>query len=220
MVECGLSPVTYNELQQRIATRLNRPDLLLPVAPALTAVIPDLVQDRILYYQKALYAPSEVLDYSITTIPSQSIYFLSTGMQALFRVRLLLVNIWIPLTRVDFYSDILMADVLSPPFITLPSYWATYGQTIRLYPTPNLPYPIEIMGNASPPAPVNPNDDDFWTEEAATLIIEAACADICRLVLNDEERANRHQLAVGREQHSLLEWSQRLRGPTQIRPWL
>ena len=210
--------MTYADLQQSVATRLNRPDFLAAVPPSTQAVIPTFIQDRILYYQKALYAPSELLDYSITTIQGQSIYVLPLGMQALFRVRFLLGSIWVPLARVERYDDLLQVDVVNPPILTLPSLWATYGQTLRLYPTPVQAYPIEIMGNGAPPAPVLDTDDNFWTEEAATLIIKASAAEICSDVINNPTRAAVFAGGARIEAHSLLEYTQRLRGPTFIQP--
>jgi hypothetical protein len=217
--------MNYGDLLQNIAMRLNRPDLLAVVPPATQAVIPTFVQDRIAFYQKALYSPSEQLDYSITCIPNQSIYAfenypLLKGVQWIAGVRLLLNNIWIPLSHVDWYSDLLAADVLQPAFVSLPSYWATYGETIRFYPNPDQSYPIELQACLSPPAPVAPTDVSFWTEKAATLIIEAACSDICAAVLNDDERAARHALLTKREADSLQSWTVRLRGASQVRPYL
>lgn len=223
--------MTYLELKQNIAyQRLNRPDLLTPIPPSPAAIIPTYVLDRIGYYQKACFQPSEQLDYSITAIPGQSTYSLRTypnlkATQNIVKIRLLLNTIWIPLTRVDWYQDILDADVLNPPFQTIPSYWATYNATIRLYPTPNLPYPLELMSNLSPPAPVADTDVNFWTAEvdengAASLIIRSACAEICREFLNDIPRAEQFQFGVAREAQSLFDLTGRMRGPSQTRPYL
>jgi hypothetical protein len=216
--------MTYGELKQQVATRLNRPDLLTAVPPSTVAIIPSMVADRIRFYQKALYAPSETLDYSITCIPGQSIYPFApypslVNVQSVLNVRLLL-GVWIPLTRAPWYEELLAVDVVNPPFQTLPAYWATYGETLRLYPTPGQPYPLELMVSAAPPEPVNDSATNFWTDKAATLLIEATCADICRLVLNDEARATQHQWATEREAKSLRDYTARLRGPFMIQPHL
>ncbi len=212
--------MNYGELKQRVSDRLNRPDLLLPIPPntdPLAAPIPQFVQDRILFYQKALYAPSDQLDYSITTIPSQSIYMIPDGQHSITGIRFLLTNIWIPLVRANWYQDILEADVLQPPFITLPAYFAQKGQTIRLYPTPAFALPLEINGNNSPPAPQQDTDENYWTQEAQTLIIEATCADLLRLHINDPAAADQHEAVVTREAHAQVLYTQRLKGPAQIR---
>lgn len=217
--------MNYGDLKQSISTRLNRPDLLTPIPPSTQAIIPTLVQDRILFLQKKLYSPSEQLDYSITCIPHQGIYNLQTSVypslnnvQTIFYVRLLYGSVWRPLTRVDWYTDLLDSDVLQPAFVSLPSYWATYGQTLRLYPQPDNPYPLELTCSTAPPAPVADTDTNFWTDQGQTAVIESVCADICRLVLNDDARATQHEFASQREMHELLTYTQRLRGPARIRP--
>lgn len=210
----------YTGLQESVATRLNRSDLLTAVLPSTQAIISTIIQDRILYYQRLLYSPSQQQNYDITTIQSQNTYMLPQGTQSITMVRLLLGGIWRPLWRVDWFEDILAVDLPNPPFITLPSYWCTFGQAIRFYPTPNIAYPIELVGTFAIPAPVNPTDINWWTTEAQTLIIEAACADICRLYINDEARANAHQAAANREHDSLKTYTRRLRGPSQARAYL
>ena len=212
--------MTYAELLQSVATRLNRFDLLTPVPPSSEAVIPSFIQDRVLFYQRALYSPAEQLNYDLTCIPSQNTYMLPPGTQAVHYVRLLQGSIWIPLRRADWYQTILNVDALNPPFITLPYVYATYGQAIRLYPTPAFPYPLELMVDAAVPAPVNDADVNWWTSEAQTLVAEAACADICRAVLNDLPRAEEHEKLAAREHQSLKSFTQRLRGPSQISPYL
>ena len=219
--------MTLADLKQSIATRLNRPDLLTPIAPSTQAVIPTFINDRILYLQKKLYSPSEQLDYSIVCIPGQGIYSLQSpiypalnNVQTIFYVRLLYGSVWRPLQRVDWYTDILDSDVLQPAFVSLPSYFSTFGQTLRLYPQPDNAYPLEICGNIAPPAPVKDTDSNFWTDQAQTAVIEAVCCDICRLVLNDDARASQHEFASQREQHELLAYTQRLRGPARVRMWI
>lgn len=218
--------MNYLQLQQQVAAWLNRPDLLVPVAPAITSAIYDFTQDRIFYWQKALYSPSEQLNYDITTIPHQSEYAFNAypglrGLQCVLFVRLLQgTQIWIPLSRVHWYNEILLADVLAPSFVSLPSYWATYGQTLRLYPTPNDNYPLELMCNAGPPAPIADTDDNFWTSDASALIIRSTCAEICAQYLNDLPRAEIFMQSTQREADSLKNYTMRLRGPSYVRPYL
>jgi len=217
--------MTLGELKENIATRLNRPDLLTAVSPSTIAIIPMFVSDRIRYYQKSLWTPSEVLDLSVTTIPSQNTYAFAqypnlVGTQWINNIYLLQGSIWIPLARTDWFSDILEADVLEPPFVSLPSWWSVYGPAFRLYPTPSAPYPLKIECCLSPPEPAADDKSNFWTEEAATCIIEAVCADICRLTLNDDARATAHQWAAQREADSLTQKTRRLRGPATVRAWI
>lgn len=207
----------YSELLERVALDLgNRQDLLAPVPPSTVAVIPSKVQGRIRYYQKALFSPSNQLDYSITTIRAQSIYKIPKGNQSIAGIRLLLGNIWLRLSW-RRYDVILNMDAINPPFITLPSLYAQRGLTFRLFPTPDRAYPLELLVNDSPPPPVDATDENFWTDEgpqgASTLIIAAACADICRRPLNDQAKAAAFDGVVARETLSLMEQDQRLAGP-------
>ncbi len=220
-------------LQQRVAGELNRFDLLQPLPPDPFPVIPTYIDDRIGFYQKALFSPSNQLDYSITCIPGQSTYPIPRGLQSIVHVRLLLNGmqgtlgsggVWLPLPR-KRYEYILNNDILSPAFQTLPWCYAQYGDTIRIFATPDNAYPLELMCNESPPAPEAPTDENYWTDDgprgAATLIILSACADICRRVIHDFERADQYQaLVTARESPSLQEVSQRLEGPMAVEGYL
>lgn len=207
--------MNYGQLKAAVQQRLlQRTDLS-------ATVIPGFVQDRILYYQKALYAPSEQLDYSVSLITGQSIYPLPVGTQTVLGARFLLGGtIWIPMVRAPWLKDVLAADVLNPPFESVPTYYCPMGQTLRIYPTPVTVYPLELYINASPPAPVLDTDENWWTREAQTLIIEATCADICRLYLNDDEQAMRHDLATAREHAALAGYTMNLKGPGLIRGYM
>jgi len=223
--------VEYSLLQNRIAGDLNRFDLLAPIPPNPLAVIPTIVEDRISYYCKSLFAPSDQLDYSITTIPGQNMYPLPAGMQCVYKIRLMYGSgvlgsggVWLPLQRTR-WEYILNNDVLTPSFQTLPWCWAQFGEMIRLFATPDNAYPLELMGNLSPPAPVDATDDNFWTDEgpkgAATLIILATCADICRRTIHDYARADQYEaLATVREQQALQEVHQRLEGPVVLEGYM
>ena len=220
--------MNYQQLLDRVADELNRYDLLAPLPPAKTAIIPTQVGDRIEFFCKSLFSPSEQLDYSITTIAGQSSYPIPRGLQSIVSVRLLLSGVqqslgaggvWLPLPR-KRYEYILANDILSPPFRTLPWCFAQFGDTIRIFATPDNAYPLELMANLSPPPPVNPTDENYWTDDgprgAATLIIVSACAEICRRVLHDYERADQYQALVAREEPSLQQVAQRLDGPMEI----
>lgn len=214
----------YLALQNAVAGDLNRFDLLTPIPPNPAAVIPTKIQDRISYYAKSLFHPSDQLDYSITCVRGQSVYLLPQGMQSLFHVRLQMGGIWLPLQRTR-YEYILDTDVLSPAFLSLPWCFAQYGDTLRLFATPDNPYPLELMGNMSPPPPVAPTDQNFWTDDgpkgAATLIILSTCADICRRTTHDTARADQYEaLATSREAVALQELEGRLDGPVVMQGYL
>lgn len=214
--------MNYQQLQERVANDLNRFDLLTAVPPSTVPVISTMIQDRIAFMSKALFAPSAQLDYTITTIRAQNIYPLPAGMQCLTGIRLMLGSVWIPIARTS-YEAILASDVVNPPFITLPSVFAQRGTTFRLFATPDRNYPLELQSNNSPPPPVDATDFNFWTDdgptEAATLIAAAACAEILRRVINDVPRADQFDALRGREEASLQELAIRLEGPMVLAGW-
>lgn len=211
---------TYAELQQKVATDLNRPDLLAAVPPSTVAVIPEKIQSRIAYFSKALFAPSAQLDYSITTVAHQNIYPIPVGMQSLTNVRFMMGSIWLPVLRVS-YEAILAMDVINPPFVSIPSVFAQRGLTFRLFATPDRAYPLELECNLSPPPPVDATDTNFWTNDgpndAGALILAATCEEICRRVINDSQRADQNYAPSRmREEVSLQDWTTRLEGPMQL----
>lgn len=182
------------------------------------------MQDRIGAYQKSLFAPSQQLDYSITTVAHQNTYRMPAGMQALIGIRLMMGSIWLPLERVPM-ETILGIDVVNPPIVTLPSLFAQYGMSFRLYATPSQAYPLELMVNNSPPAPVADTDANFWTDTgstgAGTLILLSTCAEICRTTLNDAAKADQFSAMVERrEEPSMQELTQRLAGPLRVEPYI
>jgi hypothetical protein len=213
----------YAGLQQRVATDLNRPDLLLPVPPSTIAVIPEKIQSRIAYFSKSLFAPSAQLDYSITTVAHQNIYPIPSGMQSLTNVRFMLGSIWLPVIRVP-YELILAVDVINPPFVSIPSMFAQRGLTFRLFATPDRGYPLELECNLSPPPPVTGTDVNFWTNDGpndgGNLIVPATCEEICRRVLNDIPRADQYMVARIREETALQDMALRMEQPLQMQGYL
>ena len=216
--------MNLGELKQQIATRLNRFDLLTAVPPSTIPIIPAMVSDRILFFQRSLYSPSQTTDYSIVCIPGLNQYPLNVypalvNVQSITNIRLLLNNIWIQLRWEPFYSQFLEVDVINPPLQTLPSRWHVRGQMLRIFAAPNQPYPLELTCSAAPPEPATDIDSNWWTLSAATLLIEACCAEICRTTLNDDARSTQHEYAAQRENRSLQDYTRRLRGPLRMRPY-
>ena len=138
-------------------------------------------------------------------------------------IRFLMGTIWLHLHRRP-YEALLAEDVVNPPIRTLPSEFAQLGETFRLFPTPYLAFPLELLCNDSPPPPVAPTDENFWTRVdgtgAGTLIILSACAEICFGPLTDPQRGQLFEARAKRESDSLTERSQRLAGPLYIQPYL
>jgi hypothetical protein len=133
-----------------------------------------------------------------------------------------LYGIWIPLGKIN-YEAVLDADTLSPSNVALPSWYAQYGLQFRLYPVPDLGYPLEVTGSAAPAAPQNDGDINFWTDDsrdgAAWLIIASTTNEVRTGYLNGQ--ANPADLALEeRERRKLLKESSDLGDPKQVRMWL
>lgn len=166
--------LAYGDLKQQIKFRLNRENLP-------DDFVAEMAEERIDFYGPMLFAPSEVTDYSIVTQPGQFFYKLPSGCQQVTFVRVLYNGVWIPVAIADHYSDILNSDPLQPPFTSLPVTLArVYGKQIRLFPTPNAQYPVELTMLATVGAPADDNDDtNFWCNDGRILLINATCGSIC-----------------------------------------
>lgn len=127
-----------------------------------------------------------------------------------------LYGVWIPLDKVK-YRDILIADTLAPPNQAQPSMWGQFNTQFRLYPCPDQQYVIEITGDASPAAPTLDGDSNFWTTDAATLIINSTTAEVYELYLGNEAAAQKYRRIELREKKKLLKISFNLGDPPVLR---
>jgi len=211
-----MADLTYAQMAAAVGQRLgNRSDL--------DTVARSFIQDRINYYSKNFFYSAQFIDTDhVCTIGSPWVD-LPAGWSDIANIRILQsASIYIPLVRVA-YNVILYSDVLVPPFRNLPSQWCTFNdpstgnRAIRLFPTPNLAYPLEFTMDKPPDPPSADTDINWWTQDAQTLIIEAACEDISALYLNDPVRQEKHKEARMREELSLNSKSIRIRGGIQVK---
>ena len=165
---------TWGDFLDSIPFRLNRDDLG-------RDTVEEFANEQIVFYGPQLFAPSEITDYSITTQPGQFFYKLRAGFQRLTYVRVQFNGLWIPVPIVDRYTDILTVDPLQPPFVSLPvSLAGVYGLQLRLFPTPDNVYPVELTMMATAPGPTDYNDaTNFWTNDGNILLRAATCFAIC-----------------------------------------
>jgi hypothetical protein len=128
-------------------------------------------------------------------------------------------GVWITMRKMS-YRDLLLIDDLQPPVTTIPSRWAPFNNQFRLYPAPGAPFTVEITGNGAPPVPFADTDDNFWTEDAALLIIAGTTAEIMENYLGGEmvQDAQSHRKREDREYKRLLKVSLRLGGPHVVEP--
>lgn len=155
------------------------------------------------------YGSTDATDFLTTIGGVAGTYATGTTVQQIY-------GIWIPLDRQP-YKDILNADTLAPPNQAQPSLWAQYGAQIRLYPNPDQAYMLEFTGSEAPAAPVNDSDDNFWTEDAAWLIIYGTCAEIYQAYLQNDEAAGRFRALEQREYKALLKITRNLAEPEEIK---
>lgn len=129
-------------------------------------------------------------------------------------------GVWVNLEKIT-YQTILYLDSLQPPVTTIPSRWAPFNNQFRLYPAPGAKFPVELTGNGAPAAPVNDNDDNFWTEDAALLIIAATTAEVMETYIGGDavQDAQPHRAREKREYQRLLKISLNMGGPRRLRPW-
>lgn len=210
--------MTYEELKDQVAFRLNREG-----DSRISQAISQFATDRIRYFQTKLYWPSEEITTSaVTLVAGQASYALTDDplqIQKILLVRILLGSSWIPMTRADSFEELLTWDATSPSIQSVPAYWALLGNNFRVYPAPNQVYSIQLTVQSRFAEPASDATENFWTTDAATLIIESVCADICLLFLNDEPRALRHAAAAKREKQMLDNQSMTLLGPLTVRPY-
>lgn len=172
---------TWADVQAAIPFRLNRPTLP-------TDFVLEMLYERIGYFGPLCFQPSEVTNTDIVTAPGVQFYALPSGTQKVTFVRVLYNGVWIPVSMPNSYNEILEADVLQPPFTSLPvTMCRVYGTQIRLFPTPDGQYPVELTLMQTPPAPTQDTDEtNVWVADSLmrALLINATCAEICREYLD------------------------------------
>lgn len=178
---------TWGNLKAQIAFRLNRTDLP-----------PDFVQqmavERVDFWGPQVLYPAEVVNTDTVTEFGRQFYPLPRGCQKVRYVRVLYGGIWIPVYPADDYADILYADPLQPPFTSLPvTLYAILGNQIRLFPTPDGEFPVEltidqtiIEPQSTPSMPADNVSDNFWCQDGRMLLINSTCSEICREYLDIE----------------------------------
>jgi len=211
--------MNWQQLLSAIPYRLNRDDLP-------PDFVLEMALERVSFYGPLLFFPAERTDYSITLQPGQQFYTLPPGTQSLRNVRVLYNGVWINVPFYARYSDALQADVLQPPFTSLPVTACTLlGNQLRVFPTPNQQYPLELTMFGTIPAPTDLGDDtNFWVNDGRILLINSACGEICRERL-DIAVPNSPRIAIfDRNTEEALQMlmvqTQQFGGPSLIRSWL
>src|SRR5215475_1379382 len=173
--------MTWQDFLNSIPFRLNRDDL-----PA--EFVEEMANEQITLFGPQLFAPSETTSY-INTQAGQQFIALPAGFQRLTYVRVLYNGVWIPVEIAQSYIDILNVDPLQPPFTSLPvTLCRVYGKQLRLFPTPNAVYPVELTMFATVPGPTDYNDDtNFWVTDGNIFLRAATCLAICQEYLDQAQ---------------------------------
>src|SRR5271155_4373798 len=166
-----------------------------------------MLAERVDFYGPQVLYSAEVVNNDIVTKPGQQFYALPRGTQKIRYVRVLQSGIWIPVGEAEQYSDLLFADPLQPPFVSLPvSLYKVLGNQLRLFPTPDQNYPVELTMDQTIVEPTQDSDStNFWVTEGRILLINATCREICSEYLDIEQgpQGPRVQLYAANEQRAL-----------------
>lgn len=129
-----------------------------------------------------------------------------------------LSGVWLDMVRVS-YDQLLNEDVLSPSLRSLPYEFAQFNSMFRLYPAASATFPLECTGSGAPAPPINDTDDNFWTEDAAWLIIASTVNEVRRGYLH-EEASQQDLVLENLERKRLMKLTGDLMDNLQIRSWL
>lgn len=204
----------WADVKDTIAFRLNRPNYN-------RDFIQLMCEERANVLSAQGFFPQEQTDTSITTNAGQYMYLLARGMVEVRMARLMLNGgVWIPLTRARSYEDILIADPLQPPFTAIPSTAKVFGRMIRLWPTPNAQFPLELTVVRRADIPTDDTDaTSFWVDEGRTLIVNEVCKHIAAEVLHQPDWASQFG-ASGTEASDAIEVISNVRnGPHISQPY-
>jgi hypothetical protein len=205
---------TWADVKQTIGVRLNRPNL----DPTLIQMF---AEERADVLSAKGFFPSEQTDVSITTNPGQYFYLLARGITNIQFVRFLLSSIWIPLSRARSIEDILMADPVQPSFTAIPSSGRVFGRLIRLFPTPNGQYPLELTVTRRVDIPTDDNDDqNFWVNEGRAIIVAEVCKHYALQVIHNKDWVADFTVAGEEAKDSMDDITSVRNGPTIVRPYL
>lgn len=208
-------PYTWGMVKQYVQFRMNRPDLPLDFIDTEGREIAE-------FYSSDVFPSGYVTDDSITLQQGQQFYPVPSAIRKVTFLRFLMGSVWIPISLVDHYEDLLLSDVLQPPITSVPAIARVYGKQIRIFPTPNTPFPLEITGEAETEPPADDNDTtyNFWCAEGRILMINATAAKIAAEYIRDDAAAGRYSTLADRAYQKLQIYTHASQGPMIIRQHL
>lgn len=170
------SNASLNTMIARIVSELGQRADLAP-GGAYPTVITNAIADAIQIYQKERFRFNENLPltpFTFMTVAGQPYYDISTvpNIQKLYKIDYLNYLLGATTEKMerlmpeDIYLALLQGTTAGPP-----EEWAWDGQSIIMYPSPNIPYLITVGGYMALAAPTDPADmTNPWMNEAERLI--------------------------------------------------
>jgi hypothetical protein len=202
-------PYIWSDIKTFIQQRLNRPDISLDFIDTFAREVaqlsaPDIFPDG---YQT---------DYSITLQPGQQFYPLSLGTIKVRFARFLLNQVWVPIVLLDQYEPLLYADVVQPPITSVPSIGRVFGNQLRIFPTPNFQYPLELTIEGKVEPPLLDTGANFWTGDGRVFIINKTAAKIANEYTQNDAAARRFERAAAEAHSQLMIQTHASQGPMVI----
>ena len=204
---------TYADMQARIANELARADLTDEIKLAIQDAIAD-------YERQRFYFNEDRLVPSFTTVIGQEFYTITDDPDIDTMPHLDSVTLYAFLSRytLEYINPQQMETIsISTQWTAMPVNYTYYNKQIRLYPIPNMAYPVYLSGTVRFTRPSADADAGPWMNEAEQLIRYAAKKKIALDVTRDMGVA---QVAAKNEADALAflrgETAQR-GGPAKIR---
>ena len=194
---------TYAEIQALILDDLHRADLTTQVQTAMANVLPKLRMDR--------YYFNELASGFVTTTNSE--YPLGTALPSFLVIDQ--IRVW------DNGAPYVLARSHWPDLYTedeadttgCPTHWAVHNQMLRLYPTPDASYSVDVIG-------LGDLSLSAWCSYAPTLVRAAAEVELYALVTHDMEGAQRAMEVAKAEREYLLRRAPTFAAGGELRPYL
>lgn len=180
---------SYGDMQARIAREVHRTDL--------TADIQSAIQSAIAFYASQRFAGNEKR-WSLTTIGGTKFYGTDTPDAGTLPADILEIDSITVTANARIYQldrmsyiDMDAIDAGTTPLAGYPRLWSWYAGQLRLYPTPNAAYVLNLSGQYQLPALSADADANFWTTEAEELIRCRAKRELYAHLLLDDPNAIR-----------------------------
>jgi len=174
---------TYGDMQTRIAAEIGRVDS--------TTALKNSIQDAITGFKNWRFLFNELSD-TLTTIAGTSDYTTSnglpTGIIEIDEMTVAYGGATLTLSELTA-SQYAIRNASIPQTQGVPTYYSWYGETLRLYPTPDAIYTVTMLYHGELSALSADADTNAWTNKGEVLIRNTAKADLCANVLRDPQAA-------------------------------